>query len=104
MRWEGQVSVFDPRRADSPCYRCLYDDASSEGEACSQVGVVAPLLGIVGSVQATETLKLITGAGEPLDGRVVANDALHMEWRELRLRKRDGCPVCAARGDLAASR
>jgi len=95
MRWEGQISVFDPRRADSPCYRCLYDDASTEGEACSQVGVIAPLLGIIGSVQATETLKLITGAGEPLVGRVVALDALYMEWRELRLRKRSACPVCA---------
>jgi len=96
MRWEGQISVFDPRRPDSPCYRCLYDDASTEGEACAQVGVIAPLLGIVGSVQATEAIKLITGAGEPLVGRVVAVDALYMEWRELRLRKRGGCPVCGA--------
>jgi adenylyltransferase/sulfurtransferase len=94
IRWEGLVSVFDPRRADSPCYRCLYDDASFAGEACSQVGVVASLLGVVGSIQATEAIKLITGAGEPLVGRVVTLDALSMEWRELRLRKLASCPVC----------
>lgn len=96
VRFEGQVSVFDARRDDSPCYRCLYDDASAEGEACSQVGVLAPLLGIIGSVQAAETIKLITGAGEPLVGRVLMFDAFTMEWRSLKLRRDPGCPVCGA--------
>lgn len=95
VRFEGQVSVFDARRADSPCYRCLYSDDSTEGEACSQVGVLAPLLGIIGSVQAVETIKLIVGIGEALTGRVVVLDALSMEWRALKLRKDPACPVCS---------
>lgn len=97
VRFEGQISVFDPRDLASPCYRCLYDDASVGGEACSQVGVLAPLLGVMGSVQAAETVKLITGAGEPLVGRVVMFDALSMEWRSLTLRRDPACPVCGHR-------
>ena len=95
MRMEGQVTVFDPRQADSPCYRCLYSDDSTEGEACSQVGVLAPLLGIVGSIQATEAMKLIIGMGKTMVGRVLVIDALDMELRTLRLRKDPHCPVCA---------
>jgi molybdopterin/thiamine biosynthesis adenylyltransferase len=95
MRMDGQVTVFDARNPDSPCYRCLYSDESSEGEACSQVGVLAPLLGIVGSIQATEAMKLIVGMGTPLVGRVMVLDALDMEWRTLKLRKDPHCPVCA---------
>jgi len=96
VRFEAQVSVFDSRDPAAPCYRCLYSDASTEGEACSQVGVLAPLLGVVGSVQAVETLKLIVGMGESLAGRVVMFDALTLEWRTLKLRKDPACPVCAA--------
>jgi molybdopterin/thiamine biosynthesis adenylyltransferase len=95
MRMDGQVTVFDARNPDSPCYRCLYSDESTEGEACSQVGVLAPLLGIVGSIQATEAMKLIVGMGTPLVGRVMVLDALDMEWRTLKLRKDPHCPVCA---------
>lgn len=95
MRMDGQVTVFDPRRADSPCYRCLYSDESAEGEACSQVGVLAPLLGIVGSIQATEVMKLVVGMGNTLVGRVLVLDALDMELRTLRLRKDPQCPVCS---------
>ena len=94
IRFEGQVSVFDPRDGNSPCYRCLYSDESTEGEACSQVGVLAPLLGLIGSIQAVETIKLIVGTGESLTGRVVMVDALTMDWRALRLRKDPNCPVC----------
>ena len=89
------MTVFDGRNPDSPCYRCLYSDESTEGEACSQVGVLAPLLGIVGSIQATEAMKLIVGMGTPLVGRVMVLDALDMEWRTLKLRKDPHCPVCA---------
>jgi molybdopterin-synthase adenylyltransferase len=103
MRMEGQVTVFDSRRADSPCYRCLYSDESTEGEACSQVGVLAPLLGIIGSIQAAEAMKLIVGMGTPLVGRVLVLDALNMEWRTLRLRKDPHCPVCARAGSPDAS-
>ncbi len=95
VRFEGQVSVFDSRRADSPCYRCLYSDESDAGEACSKVGVLAPLLGILGSIQAVETIKLILDTGESLCGRVLVLDALTLEWRSLRLRKDPDCPVCA---------
>jgi adenylyltransferase/sulfurtransferase len=106
MRMEGQVTVFDPRRPDSPCYRCLYSDESTEGEACSQVGVLAPMLGIIGSIQATEAMKLIIGVGTTLVGRVLVLDALEMEWRSLKLRKDPECPVCretaAARASGAA--
>ncbi len=94
IRMEGQVGVFDPRDPDSGCYRCLYTDESGEGEACSQVGVLAPLLGIIGSVQATEALKLIVGTGRTLAGRLLVLDALDMEWRMLKLPKDPKCPVC----------
>ncbi|HSS66704.1 MAG TPA: molybdopterin-synthase adenylyltransferase MoeB [Gammaproteobacteria bacterium] len=94
IRMEGQVGVFDPRDPDSGCYRCLYTDESGEGEACSQVGVLAPLLGIIGSVQATEALKLIVGTGRTLAGRLLVLDALEMEWRMLKLPRDPKCPVC----------
>lgn len=96
LRFEAQISVFDARDSASPCYRCLYSDESSEGEACSQVGVLAPLLGMVGSAQAVEVIKLIVGIGESLAGRVVMLDALNMEWRSLKLRKDPNCPVCGS--------
>ena len=94
IRMEGHVGVFDPRDPDSGCYRCLYTDESGEGEACSQVGVLAPLLGIIGSVQATEAIKLIVGTGRTLAGRLLVLDALEMEWRMLKLPKDPKCPVC----------
>ena len=79
-------------------------DSSTEGEACSQVGVMAPLLGIIGSIQAVEAMKLIVGTGEPLTGRVMMVDALTMEWRTLRLRKDSRCPVCGEAGEDAPLR
>ena len=103
MRMDGQVSVFDSRQAGSPCYRCLYSNESSEGETCSQVGVLAPLLGIIGSIQATEVIKLIVGMGTTLVGRVLVLDALDMEWRTLKLRKDPQCPVCRQAGGAYAS-
>jgi adenylyltransferase/sulfurtransferase len=72
----------------------LYVDTTAEGEACSDVGVFSPLLGIIGSVQAAETIKLIVGAGETLTGRVLVIDALDMDWRILRLKRDPECPVC----------
>ncbi len=95
VRFEGQVSVFDSRQENSPCYRCLYSDESDGGEACAKVGVLSPLLGILGSIQATEVIKLILECGNPLLGRVLVLDALSMEWRSLHLRKDPDCPVCA---------
>nr|VFK23661.1 MAG: adenylyltransferase and sulfurtransferase [Candidatus Kentron sp. MB]VFK28001.1 MAG: adenylyltransferase and sulfurtransferase [Candidatus Kentron sp. MB]VFK74511.1 MAG: adenylyltransferase and sulfurtransferase [Candidatus Kentron sp. MB] len=94
IRMEGQVTVFDSRRKDSPCYRCLYSDEIPEGETCAQVGVLSPLLGIIGSIQATETVKILAGVGTDLTGRVLLLDAFDMELRTLTLRKDPLCPVC----------
>ncbi len=94
IRMEGQVSVFDMRRDDSPCYRCLYDEQDTEAEACSENGVMAPMVGIIGSIQALETIKLIAGIGETLTGRLLITDGLNQEWRRMKLRKDPACPVC----------
>ncbi len=93
-RFEGQVSVFNPQQTDSPCYRCLYRDEGMAAETCTQTGVMAPLLGIIGSVQAMETMKVITGIGETLQGRLLLLDGLGMEWHSMKLRKDPKCPVC----------
>lgn len=95
IRWEGQVAVFDPRDAESPCYRCLYAEGDNGALNCSENGVIAPLVGIIGTCQAMETIKLITGVGESLTGYVLYFDGKRMEWRRLRLPKDPGCPVCA---------
>jgi len=94
LRMDAQVTVFDPRDDTSPCYRCLYSDEFAEGEACSDVGVFSPLLGIAGSIQAAEALKLIIGFGEPLIGAVLVIDAVDMSIRRLKLNKDPQCPVC----------
>lgn len=95
IRFEGQVTVFDPRRADSPCYRCLYREEGELEERCSEAGIFTPVVGIIGSIQATEALKLLLGIGEPLVGRLMLLDATTMEWRSVRLRKDPSCPVCS---------
>ncbi len=95
VRFDGQISVFDLRRDDSPCYACLFpEDATPEEERCAVMGVFAPLTGIIGATQAAEALKLLTGAGEPLCGRLLLLDALRMEWRSIRLKKDPACKVC----------
>lgn len=94
IRFEGQVSVYYPGQADSPCYRCLYDDGGGTNETCTQTGVVAPLLGIIGSVQALETLKVLMRLGQVLQGRLLLLDALNMEWHTMRFKRDPACPVC----------
>jgi len=93
IRMEGQVAVFDPRVADSPCYRCLYPSGDDVALNCSENGVAAPLVGIIGTVQAMEAWKLITGARTPLIGYVLYLDAQLMEWHKLRLRRNPACPI-----------
>jgi adenylyltransferase/sulfurtransferase len=93
IRMEGQVAVFDPRRADSPCYRCLYPEGDDAALNCSENGVAAPVVGVIGCVQALEAVKLIAGAGETLTGSVLYFDGLTMDWQRLRLRRRRDCPV-----------
>lgn len=94
IRLEGQVAVFDLRRDDSPCYRCLYKDDTGVEEGCAELGVLAPVPGVIGSVQAVEVIKLITGIGATLAGRLLLLDALNMEWRTVKLRQDPACPVC----------
>ena len=98
VRFDGQISVFDLRRSDSPCYGCLFpEDAPAEEERCAVLGVFAPLTGIIGATQAAEALKLLAGTGEPLCGRLLLLDALAMEWRSLRLKRDPECKVCRDR-------
>jgi adenylyltransferase/sulfurtransferase len=96
LRFEGQIGVFAPHAgADEPCYRCLYDEVEDEAETCSRAGVIAPLLGVVGSIQAVEVLKLLIGAGRPLQGRWLRYDALAGTWHMSRVARDPRCPVCA---------
>ena len=97
IRLEGQLSVFDPRNAASPCYHCLYGAGSEDELTCSEAGVLGPLVGLVGSLQALETLKLLAGFGEPLVGRLLLVDALSSRFRELRVKRDPQCPVCGGR-------
>ncbi|MDD5330587.1 MAG: molybdopterin-synthase adenylyltransferase MoeB [Sulfuricella sp.] len=95
IRFDGQVTAFDLRRPDSPCYHCLFPEAGGEeGERCAVMGVFAPLVGIIGSMQAAEALKILSGAGQSLAGRLLLLDGLQMEWRSIRLKKDPACPVC----------
>ncbi|MHC5350523.1 molybdopterin-synthase adenylyltransferase MoeB [Metapseudomonas furukawaii] len=97
IRLEGQLSVFDPRRDDSPCYHCLYGHGSEAELSCSEAGVVGPLVGLVGSLQALEALKLLAGFGEPMVGRLLLVDALGTRFRELRVKRDPACAVCGSR-------
>jgi len=95
IRFEGQVSVFTPGKNDSPCYNCLYANDGEEQQNCATHGVIAPITGIVGSIQALEAMKLILAIGETLTGRLLLLDGLTMEWTTMRLRKNRNCPTCS---------
>ncbi len=96
FRFEGQASIF--ATSDGPCYRCLYPEPPPPGlvPSCAEGGVLGILPGIVGTIQANETVKLIIGKGEPLIGRLLLFDALKMKFREMKLRKNPECPVCGS--------
>lgn len=96
IRLEGQLSVFDPRLEASPCYHCLYGHGSEAELTCSEAGVVGPLVGMVGSLQALEALKLLAGFGQPLIGRLLLIDALSSRFRELRVKRDPHCAVCGS--------
>ena len=97
VRFDGQVAVFDLRAADAPCYACLVPEhGENEDVRCALMGVFAPLTGIVGSLQAAEALKLLTGAGETLTGKLLLLDALAMQVRVIRLKKDPACAVCGS--------
>ncbi len=96
IRMEGQVSVFDPRDPQSPCYQCLYGNGDNEDMSCTRNGVMAPLVGIIGAVQAMEAIKLLAGVGRSLAGRLLLLDAMSMRWRDLKLRRDPTCKVCGS--------
>jgi len=95
VRMEGQISVFRLDLPDSPCYRCLYRDGSDQAETCDANGVLPPVVGVIGSMQALEAVKVLLGIGESLHGRLLLFDALRAEWRTLKLKRDPDCPICA---------
>lgn len=99
IRAEGQVAVFDSRLDGSPCYRCLYAVDEEEALNCSQAGVIGPLVGMIGTTQAMEAIKVLAGVGTPLTGQLLLLDALAMQWRSLKLPRDPGCPVCGVKTD-----
>ncbi|NHZ92503.1 molybdopterin-synthase adenylyltransferase MoeB [Massilia sp. CCM 8733] len=99
IRFDGQISVFDPRAKESPCYSCLFpQDQRFEDVACSTMGVFAPLVGVVGAMQAAEALKLVMQIGQSLAGRLLLLDGRAMEWTSIGVARNAGCPVCGSAG------
>ncbi len=97
LGFSGQITVFDTRHPDSPCYHCLFPDNVEEGPRCSEAGVLSPLVGVVGAMQAVEAIKLLAGVGQPAVGRLILFDALNSSFREVRVPRDAACPVCAKR-------
>ena len=94
IRFDAQISVYDSRQTDTPCYACLYGEANSAVDTCAQAGILGPVVGMVGCVQAIEAIKLICGIGDNLAGRLVLFDGLTMDWNEIQLKKNPACRVC----------
>jgi adenylyltransferase/sulfurtransferase len=100
IRFDGQISVYDLRRDDAPCYHCLFPEGEDIEEVrCAVMGVFAPLTGIIGTMQAAEALKLAAGIGESLSGRLLLLDSLEMEWRSVRFKQDPACVVCGPNGN-----
>lgn len=96
IRFDGQVSVFDTRKGDSPCYACVFpESATFEEERCATMGVFAPLVGVIGAMQAAEALKLLCNVGEPLTGRLLMLDGRSMAFNDIRLSRDVACAVCS---------
>lgn len=103
INFEGQITVFDMRSTSSPCYHCLFPDmGAEEGLRCAESGVFAPLVGIIGTTQAAEAMKLLLGLGQSLEGRLLLLDVQNMEWRSIKLARDSACKVCGHR-EAAAS-
>ena len=101
VRFDGQITSFDLRRADSPCYHCLFpDQPDAEEERCAVMGVFAPLVGIIGTMQAAETIRLLCDIGEPLIGRMLMLDGRSLNWQTVRFRRDTRCAVCAVRAGM----
>ena len=98
IRLDGQLTTYDTRHTNSPCYACLFPpDQAPEEVRCATLGVLAPLVGVIGTLQATEALKLLAGVGRSLAGRLQLLDGRSLEWTEMRLRRQPDCPVCGHR-------
>ncbi|MEW6765689.1 MAG: molybdopterin-synthase adenylyltransferase MoeB [Pseudomonadota bacterium] len=97
IRMEGQLSVFDTRKESAPCYHCLYREDGEELETCTRNGILAPVVGSLGTLQALEAIKVLLDLGEPLIGRLMVFDALSFEFRTMKLRRDPACPVCSKR-------
>jgi molybdopterin/thiamine biosynthesis adenylyltransferase len=97
IRMQGQVAVFDAADPDSPCYHCLFRDGEDAEQTCAENGVLAPLVGIIGSLQALEALKVLLSLGDTLTGRLVVFDGMTHEWRTLKLQRDPECPTCNSR-------
>ena len=103
IRFDGQIAVFDQRSDNAPCYHCLFAEDSDAGEErCATLGIFAPLAGLVGTLQALEAVKLLSGIGEPLAGRLLLFEALESRWHEVRFARDPACAVCAAAHAVAA--
>ena len=96
VRMDGQISTYLPGRDDSPCYRCLYGDVSGPGESCAAEGILAPVVGVIGTIQAIEAIKIIIGIGKTLCGRLMLFDGAGLEFQTMRLKKDPECPICSA--------
>ncbi|WP_257283594.1 molybdopterin-synthase adenylyltransferase MoeB [Endozoicomonas sp. SESOKO1] len=94
IRLDGQLTVYDRRQPDAPCYRCLYDEQGNESLSCSESGILGPVVGMIGTMQALEAIKLIAGFGKTLNGRLMIFDAMSMEWQTMGLLADPACPVC----------
>lgn len=104
IRFDGQIAVYDPRSPESPCYACIFPESELPEETrCSAMGVFAPLVGIVGAMQAAEALKLLRRTGQPLTGRLLMLDGRSMQWHQMTLARHKGCTVCGAGGHQVPS-
>lgn len=97
LGFAGQIAVFDPRQSGSPCYHCLFPETAEEGPRCSEAGVLSPLVGVIGAMQAVEAIKLLASVGRPAVGRLMLYDALAGEFREVRVPRDTACAVCKQR-------
>lgn len=94
IRFDGQVMVVRPDKPDAPCYRCLYKDGDETAETCAQTGILGPVVGLIGCIQALEAIKVLCNIGDDLSGRLLLFDGLNMEFNEIQLKQSLDCPVC----------
>ncbi len=94
IRFEGQLMVIDPKQADKPCYQCVYPESNNQEETCTSAGILAPVVGMMGVHQALEAIKLISGLGDDMTGKLISFDGLSSRWQQFNVPKRAACPVC----------